>query len=95
MNGLSERDILARFDPATFAALGYTDALRRAGSAWPATCSTRPTPTSPAGTCRWSGAGTFMLTDNHPSVIALVQLARQVAELLGASAERIAFPGSR
>ena len=36
--------------------------------------------------------GTFMLTDNHPAVVALVQLARQLGALLGAEPELIAFP---
>ena len=36
--------------------------------------------------------GTFMLTDNHPAIVALVQLARQLGALLGADPELIAFP---
>lgn len=36
--------------------------------------------------------GTFMLTDNHPALSALVELARQLGRLLGADPARIEFP---
>lgn len=36
--------------------------------------------------------GTFMLSDNHPRVDGLVQIARQVGVLLGATRDLVAFP---
>ena len=40
-------------------------------------------------------SGVFMLTDNHPSVGALIQLARQVAFSLGAPKDRLDHPWER
>ena len=88
-HGLDAEQIIARFTPAVFAGLGYTgwfaghvDRLR----------------TSFEGTdvdfADWylplARRGAFMLTDNHPRLDALVQLARPVALRLGADPALVA-----
>lgn len=85
MNGLSEQEILARFTPDTFHALGYTSAweggVRLARYVFDE---------ADADFESWflplvARGEMFMLTDNHPRIDALVQLARQVATRLGGS----------
>jgi hypothetical protein len=91
MNGLAESEIIARFHPATFAELGYTTAweggVRLARYVFDE---------ANADFDSWflplvARGGMFMLTDNHPRIDALVQLARQVARRLGAPAARIDY----
>lgn len=91
MNGLSESDILARFEPHTLAALGYTDA-------WEGGVRLARYVFDEAGADfdAWflplvARGGMFMLTDNHPRIDALVQLARQVALRLGATRQRVDY----
>jgi Polysaccharide biosynthesis enzyme WcbI len=92
MHGLDEREILDRFNPATFDALGYTAAweggVRLARYVFDE---------ADADFDDWflplvARGGMFMLTDNHPRIDALVQLARQVARRLGARPELVAYP---
>jgi len=85
MNGLSQDEILSRFDLDTFHALGYT-------SAWEGGVRLARYVFDEAGADfeSWflplvARGGMFMLTDNHPRIDALVQLARQVALRLGAA----------
>jgi hypothetical protein len=85
MQGRSSDEILARFRPETFAALGYT------ASAWAGAVrlARYVFDEADADFDAWflplvARGGMFMLTDNHPRIDALVQLARQVATRLGA-----------
>ncbi len=92
MNGLDEREIVARFTPETFAALGYLDAwsgaVRLARYVFDEANADFDSWFLPLA----ARGGMFMLTDNHPRIDALVQLARQVALRLGAPADLVAYP---
>lgn len=82
-HGFDPDAVLACFTPEVFAALGYFEAWT------PATADLRaifePTDVDFAGWFLPLGRrGAFMLTNNHPRIDALVQLARLVAEQLGA-----------
>ena len=89
--GLSEDEILARFDDATGHALGHD-------RSW-ATHLVELKRRVDLSDLDWAevylplARGTaFMLTDNHPRVDALIHLARLAAGRLGADPERVAFP---
>lgn len=91
MNGLSEAEVLARFDAETFVALGYT-------SAWAGAVRLARYVFDEANADfdAWflplvARGDMFMLTDNHPRIDALVQLARQVARRLGAPPSLVDF----
>lgn len=89
-HGFDVDAVLACFRPDVFAALGYFEAWS------PATAELRgifePTDLDFA---RWflplGRRGAFMLTNNHPRIDALVQLARLVAELLGGDPELVRY----
>jgi hypothetical protein len=92
MHGLREREILERFTPEVFDALGYTTAWAGA-----VRLARYVFDEANADFDAWflplvARGGMFMLTDNHPRVDALVQLARQVARRLGAPPDRVAYP---
>lgn len=93
MHGLTEQEILARFSPETFAALGYTTTAWAGG----VRLARYVFDEANADFDAWflpllARGGMFMLTDNHPRLDALVQLARPVARRLGAPADRVAYP---
>ena len=89
-HGFDADTALARFRPETFAALGYLDAWQPAvdtlrGLFEPTDIDFR----------EWLlpllRDGVFMLTNNHPRLNALVQMARQIAALLGADASVLRY----
>jgi hypothetical protein len=92
LHGWSVDEIVARFDPATFAELGYLSAweggVRLARYVFDeADCEVDA----------WllplvARGRVFMLTDNHPTIEALVQLARLVARRVGADPGLVAYP---
>ncbi len=91
MQGWSEQEIMARFNPETFADLGYTSAWEGA-----VRLARYVFDEANADFDAWilplvARGEVFMLTDNHPSIAALIQLARQVARRLGAPAELVAY----
>ncbi len=93
MHGLSHDEIVARFDPATFAALGYTTTAWEGG----VRLARYVFDEANADFDAWylplvARGGMFMLTDNHPRIDALVQLARQVARRLDADPALVAYP---
>lgn len=89
-HGFDDEAVLSCFRPDVFAALGYFEAWA------PATAELRgifePTDVDFA---RWflplGRRGAFMLTNNHPRLDALVQLARLVAEQLDADPELVRY----
>lgn len=89
-HGFDAEAVLASFRPDVFAGLGYFDAWA------PATAELRgifePTDVDFASWFLPLGRrGAFMLTNNHPRIDALVQLARLVAEQLGAAPELVRY----
>lgn len=88
-HGLSAEQILARFNPSVFDGLGYTGWF--AGHVDNLRASFQGSDIDFAG---WylplARRGPFMLTDNHPRIDALVQLARPVALSLGADPTLVA-----
>ncbi len=90
-HGLGPDEIVARFTPAVMDGLGYT-------TGWDQRLGMLRTivELTDVDFARWYlplvGGGCFMLTDNHPRVGAIVGVARQAAELLGADPERLAVP---
>ncbi|MEZ5177726.1 MAG: WcbI family polysaccharide biosynthesis putative acetyltransferase [Acidimicrobiales bacterium] len=89
-HGFSVDDVLSCFRPDVFAGLGYFDAWA------PAVAELRgifePTDVDFAGWFLPLGRrGAFMLTNNHPRIDALVQLARSVAVLLDADPELVRY----
>ena len=89
LNGLSVEQILERFSPQVFAELGYTGWF--AGHVDRLRSSFDDTDLDFAD---WylplARRGPFMLTDNHPRLDALVQMARPVALALGADPALVA-----
>lgn len=90
-HGLGADEIVARFTPAVMDGLGYT-------TGWDERLGMLRTivELTDVDFPRWYlplvGSGSFMLTDNHPRVAAIVGVARQAAEMLGADPVRLAVP---
>lgn len=90
-HGLSHAEIVARFTPEVHEALGYHDA-------WPGAVRLARVVFEQfdADFDRWYLAmatrGPFMLTDNHPRLDAIIELARPVARRLGADPALVAYP---
>lgn len=90
-HGLDADEIVARFTPAVMDGLGYT-------TGWDQRLAMLRTivELTDVDFARWYlplvGDGCFMLTDNHPRVGAIVGVARQAAEVLGADPARLAVP---
>ena len=82
-NGWSAEQIIAAFNPATFAGLGYTSSWAGQVNLLRATVEA-----AEMDFASWflplARGSAFMLTDNHPRLDALVQMARLVALGLGA-----------
>lgn len=92
MKGLSAEEIMGRFCPEVFDALGYT-------TAWEGGVRLARYVFDEANLDfeSWflplvARGDMFMLTDNHPRIDALVQLARVVARRLGADPDLVAYP---
>jgi hypothetical protein len=90
LHGLTEQEILAAFTPATFAALGYHAGWATAVEHLKGAVEAAETDFG-AWFLPLARGSAFMLTDNHPRVDALVQLARLVALRLGADADLVRF----
>ncbi len=91
-HGWSVDEIVARFDAATFADLGYLSAWEGA-----VRLARYVFDEADADVDAWllplvARGRVFMLTDNHPAVEALVQLARVAARRIGADPELVAYP---
>lgn len=90
-HGLSAPEVEALFRPESFAGLGYTEVWPRAVADLRAMFDA-----SDLDFGQWflplQRRGAFMLTNNHPRVDALVQLARPIAAELGAATELLRYP---
>lgn len=90
VNGMSPEALVASFNPDTFAALGYT-------SAWDASLEVlrQRFDGTDLDFDAWYLAvvrrGAFMLTNNHPRLDALVEMARGVGRILGAERRLVAY----
>jgi hypothetical protein len=89
--GLDADDVVALFTPATMDALGYTSCWDRAVEQLRATVDATDIDFAPFFLPLLSGPP-FMLTVNHPRLSVLVQLAQQVAVILGADDDRAEYP---
>lgn len=91
LHGLGADEIVAHFTPQVMDGLGYTGEWDR-HLAMLRTIVER----TDVDFARWYlplvTGSCFMLTDNHPRMAAIVGVARQAAEMLGADAARLAVP---
>lgn len=88
--GYSAERILEAFDPAVFAALGYLGTWSGAVDQLRDSVEAAETDFG-AWFLPLVRGGAFMLTDNHPRLDALAQMARPVAEQLGADPALVAY----
>lgn len=90
-HGMGVDDVVARFTPAVMEGLGHTTAWAGAMGRMRTIVGRSDLDLARLHLPLVRG-GCFMLTDNHPRVRALVQVARLVAEQLGADPDRVAVP---
>jgi hypothetical protein len=90
LHGIPPEEILAYFNPATYVGLGYLDAWAGALAILRGQFDGTDVDFG-AWYLRAVRHGSFMLTNNHPRLVSLVELARLVAERLGADADLVAY----